>query len=96
MKSRGCDHVLVLLMPCSQKRSEMITDNGSGCVYGEGDGCAALAEGNEFILALQKKSRDNRAKNELELYEKVRRTRSCLRLRAAQHERVLACTRHFP
>ena len=57
-------------MPCSQKRSEMITDNGSGCVYGEGDGCAALAEGNEFILALQKKSGDNRAKNELELYEK--------------------------
>ena len=49
----------------------MIADNGSGCVYGEGDGCTALAEGNELILKLQKKSRDNRAKNELELYEKV-------------------------
>jgi hypothetical protein len=57
-------------------RSELISDNGSGCVYGEGDGCAALADGNELILKLQKKSRDNREKNELELYEKVRGARA--------------------
>ena len=57
-------------------RSELISDNGSGCVSGEGDGCAALADGNELILKLQKKSRDNREKNELELYEKVRGARA--------------------
>ena len=57
-------------------RSELISDNGSGCVYGEGDGCAALADGNELMLKLQKKSRDNREKNELELYEKVRGARA--------------------
>ena len=61
----------LLMRAISQKRSEMISDNGSGCTYGEGDGCEALAEGNELILKLQKKSRDNREKNELELYEKV-------------------------
>ena len=49
----------------------MISDNGSGCAYGEGEGCAALADGNELILKLQKQSRDNRAKNELDLYEMV-------------------------
>jgi len=55
----------------ASKRSDLLSDNGSGCVFGEGDGCEALAEGNELILKLQKKSRDNREKNEKELYEKT-------------------------
>ena len=42
---------------------------GQTCTAGEGDGCDALAEGNELILKLQKKSRENRAKNERELFE---------------------------
>ena len=65
----------------ASKRSDMISDNGSGCVFGEGDGCAALADGNELILKLQKKSRDNREKNEVstsgdieQIREQIRRT----------------------
>lgn len=34
-----------------------------GCVYGEGDACDALAEGNEFIQRLQKKSSENKEAN---------------------------------
>ena len=52
-------------------RAELLGGGGSGCVYGEGDGCADVAEGNELILKLQQKSRENKAKNELELYEKT-------------------------
>ena len=34
------------------------------CANGEGDGCDSLAEDNELIQALQKKSSENREKNE--------------------------------
>jgi hypothetical protein len=34
--------------------------SGKYCAYGEGDGCADLAEGNEFILELQRKSSANK------------------------------------
>ena len=36
----------------------------AGCVYGEGEACADLAEGNEFILSLQKKSAENKEANQ--------------------------------
>ena len=50
-------------------RAELLGGQGQGCTYGEGDKCAELAEGNELILKLQKRSRDNKEKNELDLYE---------------------------
>lgn len=34
------------------------------CASGQGDACEDLAEGNEFIRSLQKKSSENRARNE--------------------------------
>ena len=34
------------------------------CANGQGDGCDSLADDNEFIQALQKKSSENREKNE--------------------------------
>ena len=37
---------------------------GARCANGEGDGCDSLAEDNEFIQSLQKKSSENREKNE--------------------------------
>ena len=55
----------------ASKKGDMIGDNGSGCTMGDGEGCAALAEGNDYILALQAKSRANRQKNEEALYEKT-------------------------
>ncbi len=36
----------------------------AGCVYGEGEACADLAEGNEFIQNLQKKSAQNKEVNQ--------------------------------
>ena len=39
--------------------------SSKGCVYGEGDGCQDLAEGNPLILELQAKSAQNRQANEL-------------------------------
>eukprot|EP00986_Skeletonema_menzelii_P017797 scaffold22117_cov114-Skeletonema_menzelii.AAC.1 len=36
----------------------------AGCVYGEGEACADLAEGNEFIQNLQKKSAQNKEANQ--------------------------------
>ena len=38
--------------------------SGARCANGQGDGCDSLAEDNEFIQALQKKSSENREKNE--------------------------------
>jgi len=38
--------------------------SGARCANGEGDGCDSLAEDNELILSLQKKSSENREKNE--------------------------------
>ena len=56
-------------------RADLLGGGGGGatgqCVYGEGSGCAELAEGNELILKLQQRSRDNKVKNELELFEKT-------------------------
>ena len=56
-------------------RADLLGGGGGGatgkCVFGEGPGCTELAEGNELILKLQQKSRDNKEKNELELYEKT-------------------------
>ena len=37
---------------------------GARCANGNGDGCDSLAEDNEFIQSLQKKSSENREKNE--------------------------------
>ncbi len=36
----------------------------AGCANGEGDACADLAEGNEFIQSLQKKSAQNKEANQ--------------------------------
>jgi len=52
-------------------RADLLGGQGQGCTFGDGSGCDALAEGNELILKLQKKSRDNKEKYELELYEKT-------------------------
>lgn len=53
----------------ASSRADLLGGQGQGCTYGEGDNCDALAEGNELILRLQKRSRDNKEKNELDLYE---------------------------
>ena len=55
----------------ASRRDELLGGMGNGCTFGEGDRCAELAEGNELILKLQAKSRENREKNERELYEKT-------------------------
>lgn len=53
----------------ASSRADLLGGTGNGCTYGEGARCAELAEGNELILKLQKRSRDNKEKNEIELYE---------------------------
>ena len=52
-------------------RAELLAGVGNGCTFGEGDGCEALAEGSPLILKLQRQSRENKEKNELEIYEKT-------------------------
>ena len=52
-------------------RAELLAGGGNGCTFGEGEACAALAEGNPLILKLQQQSRENKEKNELEIYEKT-------------------------
>ena len=57
----------------ASKRADSPNDNGTGCSAGADDEnvdrCNELAEGNEYILALQEKSRKNRKKNIDETYE---------------------------
>ena len=59
----------------ASSRADLLAGGGAGatgsCVYGEGSGCDELAEGNPLILKLQKQSRANKEKNELDLYEKT-------------------------
>ena len=38
--------------------------SGARCANGQGDGCDSLAEDNELIQALQKRSSENKEKNE--------------------------------
>ena len=78
LSRRACLAALGAALPTAaahaSKRADLLSDNGSGCVFGEGEGCAELADGNELILKLQKKSRDNREKNEVS----IQYCRACL------------------
>ena len=47
------------------------TGTSERCENGEGEACSQLAEGNELILKLQQKSRENKETNAKELYEKT-------------------------
>ena len=60
----------------ASQRADLLTDPSRGCIFGEGEGCAGLAVNedgskNELILKLQQKSRDNKEKNEIDLFEKT-------------------------
>jgi hypothetical protein len=65
-------------------REDLLSGQGQGCTFGEGDGCGALAEGNELILKLQQKSRDNKVKNEVRLSGFDRHSVSNSRARACK------------
>lgn len=54
---------LSILLPLSPANADVIRSPGK-CANGEGDGCDSLAEDNELIRSLQKKSSDNREANQ--------------------------------
>uniref|UniRef100_A0A7S0LC77 PS II complex 12 kDa extrinsic protein n=1 Tax=Coccolithus braarudii TaxID=221442 RepID=A0A7S0LC77_9EUKA len=58
---------------CIASTRETLSAPGSAerCEGGEGDACTSLAEGNALILQLQARSRQNKEKNERELYDKT-------------------------
>lgn len=54
---------LAFLSSCTSSANAAVL-RSAGCVYGEGEACADLAEGNEFIQNLQKKSAQNKEVNQ--------------------------------
>ena len=54
---------LSLLTVCTSNANADVI-RSAGCANGEGDACADLAEGNEFIQSLQKKSAENKEANQ--------------------------------
>ena len=47
------------------------TGSAERCENGEGEACSRLADGNDYIMKLQARSRANKEKNARELYEKT-------------------------
>lgn len=64
--SRSLNKILVTSVALSPLTANAAVLQSGPCASGEGEACANLAEGNEFILSLQKKSSLNREKNERE------------------------------
>lgn len=54
---------LGILFPLTPVNADVIRSPGK-CANGEGDGCDSLAEDNELIRSLQKKSSENREANQ--------------------------------
>lgn len=54
---------LAFLSSCAPSANAAVL-RSAGCVYGEGEACADLADGNEFIQNLQKKSAENKEANQ--------------------------------
>ena len=59
-------NVALLSVVCTSSTTAANADviHSAGCANGEGDACADLAEGNEFIQSLQKKSAQNKEANQ--------------------------------
>ena len=59
-------NVALLSVVCTSSTTVANADviRSAGCANGEGDACADLAEGNEFIQSLQKKSAQNKEANQ--------------------------------
>lgn len=59
-------NVALLSVVCTSSSTTANADviRSAGCANGEGDACADLAEGNEFIQSLQKKSSQNKEANQ--------------------------------
>jgi hypothetical protein len=61
-------NVALLSVVCTSSTTAANADviRSAGCANGEGDACADLADGNEFIQSLQKKSAQNKEANQRE------------------------------
>ncbi len=59
-------NVALLSVVCTASTTAANADviRSAGCANGEGEACADLAEGNEFIQSLQKKSAQNKEANQ--------------------------------
>lgn len=59
-------NVALLPVVCTASTTAANADviRSAGCANGEGDACADLADGNEFIQSLQKKSAQNKEANQ--------------------------------
>ncbi len=62
--SLALTNLAFLSSSCTSSSANAAVLRSAGCVYGEGEACADLAEGNEFIQNLQRKSAQNKEANQ--------------------------------